>query len=89
MYEKMFNLLYFFPLLHYPLYRMSICSSIFLIIGVRVERYLAVCRPHNYREVQGRNKRVIMYILLAFLVAVAINTTKFLEVELYILILYQ
>ena len=80
-YEKMFNHEYFFPLLHYPLYRVSICGSIFLIIGVSVERYLAVCRPHHYREVQGRSNRVIMYILPALLVAIAINVTKFLEVE--------
>ena len=80
-YEKMFNHEYFFPLLHYPLYRVSICGSIFLIIGVSVERYLAVCRPHHYREVQGRSNRVIMYILPALLLAMAINVTKFLEVE--------
>ena len=57
------------------------CSSIFLMIGVSVERYLAVCRPHHYREVQGRSNRVIMYILPALLAAVIINITKFFEVE--------
>ena len=57
------------------------CASIFLMIGVSVERYLAVCRPHHYREVQGRSNRVIMYILPALLAAVIINITKFLEVE--------
>ena len=56
-------------------------SSIFLIIAVSVERYLAVCRPHHYREVQGRSNRVIMYILPALLAAVIINITKFFEVE--------
>ena len=61
--------------------RLSICISIFLIIGVSVERYLAVCRPHHYREVQGRTNRVTMYILPALLAAMAINITKFFEVE--------
>ena len=51
------------------------------MIGVSVERYLAVCRPHHYREVQGRSKRVIIYILPALLAALAINITKFFEVE--------
>ena len=37
------------PYLHYPGYRISFCASIFLIIGVGVERFLAVCRPHHYR----------------------------------------
>ena len=56
------------------------CSSIYLIIAVGVERYIAVCKPHHYREVQGRSSRVFMYILPALLVAIAINVTKFLEV---------
>ena len=62
-------------------YRMMMCLSICLIIAVAVERYLAVCRPHHFREVQGRSNRVVMYILPAFLVAVAINVTKFFEIE--------
>ena len=60
---------------------MSVCASIYLIIAVGVERYLAVCRPHHYREVQGRSNRVIIYILPALLAAMAINITKFFEVE--------
>ena len=27
------------------------CASIFLMIASAVERYLAVCRPHHYRQV--------------------------------------
>ena len=57
------------------------CASIYLIIAVGVERYLAVCRPHHYREVQGRSNRVIIYIVPALLASLAINATKFLEVE--------
>ena len=51
------------------------------MIGVSVEIYLAVCKPHRYREVRGRSNRVIMYILPALLAAVIINITKFFEVE--------
>ena len=96
-YNSIFHHEYFFPFIHYPLYRlgsrrindyiikiflrMSICCSIFLLIGVSVERYLAVCRPHHYREVQGKGNRVIIYILPAFVAAVAVNATKFVEVE--------
>ena len=54
------------------------------MIGVSVERYLAVCRPHHYREVQGRSNRVIIYVLPALVAAIAINVTKFIEVESYI-----
>lgn len=69
------------PYVHYPVYRICFCASIYLIIGVGVERYLAVCRPHHYREVQGRSNRALMYILPALACAVLINMTKFLEVE--------
>jgi hypothetical protein len=61
--------------------RISICTSIFLMIGVSVERYLAVCRPQHCREEQGRSNRVIIYILPAVIAALAINVTKFFEVE--------
>ena len=61
--------------------RICFCASIYLIIGVGVERYLAVCRPHHYREVQGRSNRALMYILPAMVFAVIINITKFMEVE--------
>ena len=97
LYDFIFNHTYFFPFIHYPLYRlglvrlskhniyiflrMSLCSSIFLLIGVSVERYLAVCRPHHYREVQGRSNRVIVYVVPGLLAALAIDATKFLEVE--------
>ena len=61
--------------------RISVCASIYLIIAVGVERYLAVCRPHHYREIQGRSNRVIMYLLPALLASLAINVTKFFEVK--------
>ena len=32
--------------------RITMCSSIFLVMGTAVERYLAVCRPHHYRNVK-------------------------------------
>ena len=31
--------------------RMTLCSSVYLVMGTAVERYLAVCRPHHYRNV--------------------------------------
>ena len=35
----------------------KIFLSIFLIISVAIERYLAVCRPHHYREIQTDSSR--------------------------------
>ena len=57
------------------------CSSIYIIMAVGVERVTAVCRPHHYREVQAKSKRVVLYILPAILGAVLVNITKFLEVK--------
>merc|ERR1712227_78920 len=43
--------MFFYPLIHYPGYRISICASIYMIISVGIGRYLAVCRPHHFRKV--------------------------------------
>ena len=57
------------------------CSSIYIMMAVGVERFLAVCRPHHYREVQTRSSRVLYYILPALTAAILVNITKFLEVK--------
>ena len=41
------------------LFRITLVSSIFLIVGTGIERYLAVCRPHHYH-------RVIYHIIIFF-----------------------
>ena len=40
--------------------RMTMCSSIFLLMGTAVERYLAVCRPHHYRSVRMNKQKIII-----------------------------
>ena len=40
------------------------CSSIFLVMGTAVERYLAVCRPHHYRTVSEHYSTVTSIIEL-------------------------
>jgi len=72
----------FFPYFHYPGLRICLCASIYLIMAVGVERYLAVCRPHHYREVQARSNRAALYIGLAMLGALCVCIPRFLEVEL-------
>ncbi|XP_023347490.1 FMRFamide receptor [Eurytemora carolleeae] len=79
LYPQLFLVL--FPYIHYPLYRISLCASIYLIIGVAIERYLAVCRPHHYREVQTQGSRAFLYILPSILLALLVNTSRFLETE--------
>ena len=62
--------------------RIVLCLSIFLLLAVCVERFLAVCRPHHYREVQTRPSRLLSYLLPACLAALLVNLTKFWEVRL-------
>ena len=38
-----------FPYFHFPLYRVTLCASIYMTVAVAVERYLAVCFPHDYQ----------------------------------------
>ena len=62
--------------------RIVLCLSIFLILAVSVERYLAVVRPHHYREGQTSSSRLLCYLLPALLAALLVNLTKFFEVRL-------
>eukprot|EP00092_Neocalanus_flemingeri_P014437 GFUD01015576.1.p1 GENE.GFUD01015576.1~~GFUD01015576.1.p1 ORF type:complete len:498 (+),score=105.88 GFUD01015576.1:152-1645(+) len=75
------QLLQIFPYIHYPFYRISLCASIYLIISVAIERYLAVCQPHHYREVQSDSCRSLLYILPSLAVALVVNSSRFLETE--------
>jgi len=75
------HLLHIFPYIHYPFYRISLCASIFLIISVAIERYLAVCRPHHYREIQTDSSRCLRYILPSLLAAFVVNLSRFFETE--------
>ena len=38
-------------------FRISLCISIYLLVGVGIERFIAVCRPHHFRQVQTDNTR--------------------------------
>ena len=38
------------------IFRITLVSSIFLIVGTGIERYLAVCKPHHYHRVINRIK---------------------------------
>ena len=35
----------------YPMSAVSFCASIYMTLAVTVERYIAVCRPHQYRYI--------------------------------------
>ena len=76
---------YAFPYFLYPLTNVILCYSIFLVMAIAFERFLAVCYPYDYRAMastQTVSKRVMKLTLPIFVVAVIINIPKFLETEL-------
>ena len=51
MWSKYIYRAYILPIIFVFHFRITLVSSIFLIVGTAVERYLAVCRPHHYHQV--------------------------------------
>eukprot|EP00092_Neocalanus_flemingeri_P095536 GFUD01121553.1.p1 GENE.GFUD01121553.1~~GFUD01121553.1.p1 ORF type:complete len:347 (+),score=65.60 GFUD01121553.1:153-1193(+) len=74
-------LLQIFPVFHYPLYRITMVASIFLIMGTAIERYLAVCRPHHYHKIQDHPHRALAYIMPSIGAAILVNLPRFFETE--------
>jgi hypothetical protein len=74
-------LLHLFPHFHYPVYRITMCCSVFLVMASAVERYLAVCRPHHFRIIQHRPWRSLSYILPCLAAAVLMNVPRFWDTE--------
>ncbi len=53
-----------------------------MMVAVAVERYFAVCFPHDYQSMSGqRNRAELYYILPAVIIAVAFNVPRFLETQ--------
>ena len=61
--------------------RVSLLVSIYLVVGISVERWLAVCKPHLYREIQTRRWRSLLYIAPAIGLSFLVNIPKWLESE--------
>ena len=69
----------------YPMSAVSFCASIYMTLAVTVERYIAVCRPHQYRTISqtmSNIKRLLVYIIPVTTISFALNIPKFMEVKL-------
>ena len=64
---------YIFPYLLWPLGNISITSTVLMVVAVSTERYLAICRPLQYKP------SPVFYILLVFLTSFGVNFGRFLE----------
>ena len=60
--------------------RLSLCCSIYLIVAVTCERYMAVTKPRT-RLTSSQKTRATMYILPCVLIATLLNIGKFFEAE--------
>lgn len=56
-------------------------ASIYIVLSIALERFLAVCRPHQYRQMQGQKNRSLHYILPVVLFSFIINIPKWLDIE--------
>ncbi len=73
-----------FPYFLYPVENIILCYSIFLVVAIAFERFLAVCYPFDYRTVvstESVSARVAKMSLPPFVLAFAVNVPKFLETE--------
>ncbi len=55
---------------------MAITASVLAVVAVSTERFLAICRPLQYKPSPG------FYVLLVLLLSLAVNTGRFLEYSL-------
>jgi hypothetical protein len=63
----------------------AFCASIYMTLAVTVERYIAVCRPHQYRTITAtmtNTKRLLVYIVPVTILSISLNIPKFMEVTL-------
>ena len=75
-----------FPKILYPFKVIVFCSSIYMVVAISVERYIAVTRPirlhlrlrNNKKE---QIKRFMKYVLPVFILSVIINLPKFFETK--------
>ena len=70
-----------FPWFHYPFYRITLVISIYMMVAIAIERYLAVCFPHDYQSMSTQRNRVYTYIIPAVVIGFACNVTRFWETE--------
>ena len=71
-----------FPLVIYPAINMGLTASIFLVVAIAYERYVAVCNPYDYRasvNTQSTRSRVTKLVMPVAFITIAINVPKFFE----------
>jgi hypothetical protein len=71
-----------FPYGIYPTTNMVLTASIFIVVAIAYERYVAVCNPYDYRatvSTQSTKRRVTKLLLPVFVLTILINVPKYFE----------
>ena len=71
-----------FPYFIYPMTNIVLTISIFIVVAIAYERYVAVCNPYDYRatvSTQSTKKRVMKLLGPVIILSFAINIPKFFE----------
>ena len=78
--------IYLFPSVIHPLRHITLNASIFLTVGLAVERYIAVSNPFAVRNANASRhsvwKRTIGYVIPSVAASIVINIPKFFELTL-------
>ena len=62
----------------------TLCASVYMMLAITVERYLAVCKPLTYRNMNSTTsstRRVAYYVVPVAAASLCLNIPKFLEVR--------
>ncbi|QQP49426.1 Uncharacterized protein FKW44_010101 [Caligus rogercresseyi] len=62
-----------FPYFLWPFGHIAITASVLMVVAVSAERYLAICRPLQYKPSPS------FYVILVFCISFSVNAGKFLE----------
>ena len=78
-----FNLAYIFVNVLYPVRSISMCSSIYITVGLSFERYTFLVKPLHHRTRHNRNvfSRLLMYIISTVTLSLLYCIPKFLDLE--------
>ncbi len=72
-----------FPYLLYPLLNISMTASVFMTVGIALERYIAVHYPIDYSQAinspEACKRRLFKYVAPVAVLSVLINVSKFFE----------
>lgn len=62
----------------------TLCASVYMTVALTIERWLAVCKPITYRnmnQTMSTSRRVAMYVTPVAVVSICLNIPKFMENE--------